>query len=81
MAKRMPSLCIGFFKSYKSASMSLFKISGASKDPYLFTVLPSLLTKNLDGEADTQAGCVGSNDNVEGVTAFIEKRKPNFPGE
>jgi len=37
--------------------------------------------KNLDVEADTQAGCVGSNDNVEGVTAFIEKRKPNFPGE
>ena len=28
--------------------MSLFKISGASKDPYLFTVLPSLLTKNLE---------------------------------
>jgi len=37
--------------------------------------------QNLDVEADTQAGCVGSNDNVEGVTAFIEKRKPNFPGE
>ena len=48
MAKRMPSLCIEFFKSYKSASMSLFKISGASKDPYLLTVLPSLLTKNLE---------------------------------
>ena len=34
--------------------------------------------KNLDVEADTQADCVGSNDNVEGVTAFIEKRNQIF---
>src|SRR6056300_1706977 len=37
--------------------------------------------QNLDVEADSQAGCVGSNDNVEGVMAFIEKRKANFPGD
>ena len=36
--------------------------------------------KNLDEEADAQAAFVGSADNVEGVMAFVEKRKPDFKG-
>ena len=36
--------------------------------------------KNLDEEAEAQAAFVGSADNVEGVMAFVEKRKPDFKG-
>ena len=36
--------------------------------------------KNLDEEADAQAAFVGNADNVEGVMAFVEKRKPDFKG-
>ena len=36
---------------------------------------------NLKDEASTQENLVGSKDNIEGVTAFMEKRKPNFTGE
>ena len=31
-----------------------------------------------DLEAKTQNTLIGSEDNIEGVTAFMEKRKPNF---
>jgi enoyl-CoA hydratase/carnithine racemase len=31
-----------------------------------------------DMEAKTQNTLTGSEDNIEGVTAFMEKRQPNF---
>ena len=37
--------------------------------------------KNLQDEAAIQEKLVGAKDNIEGVTAFVEKRKPNFTGE
>ena len=45
-----------------------------------------IMRKSLDSsyediyglEAKTQNTLIGSEDNIEGVTAFIEKRQPNF---
>ena len=39
------------------------------------------LTTMLDSEADFQQRAGSSSDYTEGVTAFIEKRKPNFSGK
>ncbi len=38
------------------------------------------LAEALDCEAVTQAACFRSHDFREGVTAFVEKRKPVFQG-
>lgn len=39
------------------------------------------LTAQLDAEAHAFARCAGTQDLAEGVTAFVEKRKPHFGGE
>ena len=39
------------------------------------------LTAQLDAEAHAFARCAGTQDLAEGVTAFVEKRKPSFKGE
>jgi 2-(1,2-epoxy-1,2-dihydrophenyl)acetyl-CoA isomerase len=38
------------------------------------------LAAQLDAEAQAFARCAGTRDLAEGVTAFVEKRKPNFEG-
>ena len=39
------------------------------------------LAAQLDAEKEAFARCAGTRDFAEGVTAFVEKRKPNFKGE
>ncbi|MGD9537186.1 MAG: enoyl-CoA hydratase/isomerase family protein [Alphaproteobacteria bacterium] len=42
--------------------------------------LESSLESQLEAEADSFSACSTSDDFVEGITAFIEKRKPGFEG-
>lgn len=37
------------------------------------------LAEQLDAETDAIVGCVGNDDFEEGVRAFLEKRKPDYP--
>ena len=39
------------------------------------------LAAQLEAEVEAFARCAGARDFAEGVTAFVEKRKPNFKGE
>ncbi len=39
------------------------------------------LAAQLNAEVEAFARCAGTRDFAEGVTAFVEKRKPNFKGE
>ena len=39
------------------------------------------LAAQLNAEVEAFARCAGTRDFAEGVTAFVEKRKPNFTGE
>jgi 2-(1,2-epoxy-1,2-dihydrophenyl)acetyl-CoA isomerase len=39
------------------------------------------LAAQLDAEVEAFARCAATRDFAEGVTAFVEKRKPNFKGE
>jgi 2-(1,2-epoxy-1,2-dihydrophenyl)acetyl-CoA isomerase len=42
--------------------------------------LDRTLSEQLDAEAEAFARCAGTRDFAEGVTAFVEKRKPEFKG-
>ncbi len=42
--------------------------------------LHSTLDQQLQAEAESFSDCAASNDFVEGITAFIEKRQPDFKG-
>lgn len=42
--------------------------------------LDRTLPEQLDAEAEAFARCAGTRDFAEGVTAFVEKRKPEFKG-
>jgi 2-(1,2-epoxy-1,2-dihydrophenyl)acetyl-CoA isomerase len=39
------------------------------------------LAAQLNAEVEAFARCAGTRDFAEGVTAFVEKRKPDFKGE
>jgi 2-(1,2-epoxy-1,2-dihydrophenyl)acetyl-CoA isomerase len=39
------------------------------------------LAAQLDAEREAFARCAATRDFAEGVTAFVEKRKPNFEGK
>ena len=43
--------------------------------------LHSTLDDQLQAEAESFAHCAGSSDFVEGINAFVEKRKANFKGK
>lgn len=45
-----------------------------------FSGLPASLAQALEFETDLQAPLLGSNDFLEAITAFKEKRKPHFTG-
>ena len=44
----------------------------------MIKALDSTYNDIYDLEAKTQNTLMGSEDNIEGVTAFMEKRQPNF---
>jgi 2-(1,2-epoxy-1,2-dihydrophenyl)acetyl-CoA isomerase len=44
------------------------------------SALDSSFAEMIDREAELQAACIESQDFREGVTAFLEKRKPRFLG-
>lgn len=46
----------------------------------LFTDPPASLEESLEAEIAVQAPLLGSNDFLEAITAFTEKRKPKFSG-
>ena len=62
--------------------------SFAARSPHAIAVLRELarttrdlpLEEGLRREADGFRRCIASDDGIEGVTAFIEKREPNFTG-
>ena len=62
--------------------------SFAARSPHAIAVLRELarttrdlpLEEGLRREADGFRRCIASDDGLEGITAFIEKREPNFTG-
>lgn len=55
-------------------------IAFAETKHLVYEGLDRTLPEQLDAEAEAFARCAGTRDFAEGVTAFVEKRKPDFKG-
>ena len=70
------------------ASATAVASTFAARSPHAVAVLRELarttrdlsLEEGLRREADAFRRCIVSEDGTEGVTAFLEKREPNFTG-
>jgi enoyl-CoA hydratase len=62
-------------KIFKNAPLAVGMVVNCVNSVFLFD------EDGYQTEANSFANCCGSNDFIEGTTAFLEKRKPEFTGE
>lgn len=81
-SRRLPA--DGFFEAVHEAASQLAKgppLVYRNIKNAVYASLDSSLDEALAREAEGQAQCVSSKDFVEGISAFLQKRDPEFRGE